>query len=123
MAASADLHRKATEASEAEDQAAVAVAAMRVGAEAPIYGKALVEAAFREIFPDSFQTALPVRNVKVRLLTCVKCKEILLYVRVQAVCTSADDKGVCAKLQKTLATPSCEAPVQDHWQVVYLIKA
>lgn len=80
MAASADLHRKATEASEAEDQAAVAVAAMRVGAEAPIYGKALVEAAFKEIFPNSFQTALPVRNVKVRFLTCANCKQSILYV-------------------------------------------
>ncbi len=73
MAAVAVLDRKVTEASEAEEQAAVAVAAMRVGAEAPIYGKALVEAAFREIFPDSFQTVLPVRNVKVSRFICARC--------------------------------------------------
>lgn len=51
---------------EAESSAVAAVEALRIGAEAPIYGTALVEAAFREIFPDSFQTVLPVRNHKAR---------------------------------------------------------
>jgi hypothetical protein len=49
-----------------EEEAAAAVAALRIGAEAPIAGKALVEAAFKEIFPASFQTVLPVRNHKAR---------------------------------------------------------
>ncbi len=52
--------------SSVEEDAAAAVAALRVGAEAPIAGKALVEAAFKEIFPASFQTVLPVRNHKAR---------------------------------------------------------
>ena len=58
--------RRASEVTEAESSAVAAVEALRIGAEAPIYGKALVEAAFREIFPDSFQTVLPVRNHKAR---------------------------------------------------------
>lgn len=58
--------RRQSEVTEAESSAVAAVEALRIGAEAPIYGKALVEAAFREIFPESFQTVLPVRNHKAR---------------------------------------------------------
>ena len=64
--AAAEAGRRQSEVTEAESSAVAAVEALRIGAEAPIYGKALVEAAFREIFPDSFQTVLPVRNHKAR---------------------------------------------------------
>ncbi|KAK9822983.1 hypothetical protein WJX81_000456 [Elliptochloris bilobata] len=61
----ADADRRQSEVAEAKESAAGAVEALRIGAETPIYGKALVEAAFSEIFPESFQTVLPVRNHKV----------------------------------------------------------
>ena len=68
-AAAEEAGRRQSEVTEAESSAVAAVEALRIGAEAPIYGKVLVEAAFREIFPDSFQTVLPVRNHKARNLS------------------------------------------------------
>ena len=73
-AAAEEAGRRASEVTEAESSAVAAVEALRIGAEAPIYGKALVEAAFREIFPDSFQTVLPVRNHKARCRPDQECQ-------------------------------------------------